>query len=83
MKKENMAKILGSRGGKARAKKLSAARRKEIASSGAKARIESLRIAKEILVNFKYLESFREFAPPTKKVRSVSKCNHKLPGIYV
>jgi hypothetical protein len=57
------AKKLGRRGGLKRAEKLTPERRREIAASGAKARAESLRNAKKIEENFRYLEAIRGMTP--------------------
>ncbi|OGQ04160.1 MAG: hypothetical protein A2W61_07915 [Deltaproteobacteria bacterium RIFCSPLOWO2_01_44_7] len=55
--------------------------RKRIASLGASARGEALRIAKRIEENFLYLEAIRKMKPPPK-VRSLKVVRNKLPGIY-
>ena len=81
MNHKNIAKILGKRGGLARAKNLSAEKRKAIAKAGAKARMESLKLAKRIEVNFRYLEMLRAFKP-VEKSKSVKTTKSKLPGIY-
>jgi len=80
-KYSNIAKELGRRGGLKRAKTLSAARKKEIAQMGAKARAESLLIAERIRSNFAHLAFIHALNPPPK-VQSVSTCDEKLPGIY-
>ncbi|MBF0106998.1 MAG: hypothetical protein HQM16_16920 [Deltaproteobacteria bacterium] len=56
------AKILGRKGGLARGKRLSAAQRKNIASSGGKARSESYKLARRIENNFRYVDSINELA---------------------
>jgi hypothetical protein len=81
MKYSSIAKQLGSRGGKKRAQNLSKERRKEIAAMGAKARAESLLIAQRIRSNFAHLAFINALNPPPK-VKSVSTCNERLPGIY-
>lgn len=53
------AKALGKRGGQMRARRLSADRRNKIATLGGKARAESIKIAKRIEENFRYLEAIR------------------------
>ena len=50
-----MARRLGQRGGLARARRLSAERRREIASLGGEARLRSILAAKRIADNFRYL----------------------------
>ena len=81
MKYSKIAKELGRRGGLKRAKKLSKDRKKEIAKLGARARTESLQLAKRIQSNFAHLAFINALNPPPK-VKSVSTCNEKLPGIY-
>lgn len=60
MRMRSLAEKLGRRGGIKRAQKLSARRRKEIASAGGKARAEAHAIAKRIEENFRTLETIRE-----------------------
>ena len=81
MKYSELAKALGSRGGKARAKRLNSKEKKLIASAGGKARVESLRLAKRIEINFRYANTLKEMASPIR-VSSVSKTHKKLPGFY-
>lgn len=76
-----MAKYLGRRGGKERSRRLSPESKKKIALMGAKARIESLQIAKRIDENFQYLMAISEFSPQVK-VKSVKNPKTKLPGVY-
>ena len=75
------ARVLGSRGGKARAKILSAQKKQEIASLGGWARAESQKIARQIKTNFRYLEAIKEITPPPR-VRSVKTLHNKLPDFY-
>lgn len=81
MNYSKIAKELGRRGGLKRAKTLSKERKKAIAQMGAKARMESLEIARRIRSNFSHLAFINALNPPPK-VKSVSTCNAKLPGIY-
>lgn len=80
MKVNNIAKRLGRRGGRARAKKLSALERKRIAAQGGEARAESYRAKRIIEENFRYLEFIEQFLPKPKITR-VSEVSHPLPGI--
>ena len=75
------ARRLGRRGGLARARRLSSDRRAQIAKLGAIARIDSLRLAKAIRLNFSYVMAMRELHPPPA-VRSTSTFRGRLPGIY-
>ena len=81
MSLSHFAKALGRRGGLKRAESLSEGRKKEIASSGGKARLESHRTARRIEQNFRYLEAMREIAP-SPKVRSFPAMRSKLPGTH-
>jgi hypothetical protein len=75
-----MARTLGRRGGLARRRRLSSAEKTRIASLGAHARIESLRIARRILANFRYAEAVRALrgAP---RVKRTSQFNGRLPDL--
>jgi len=64
MNMHEIAKKLGQRGGRVRAARLNAARRKDIARQGAVARLESIRIAKSIHHNFRYVEAMYALNPP-------------------
>ncbi len=77
-----MAQELGRRGGLKRAKNLSDARKKEIAQMGAKARVESIEIARRILINFAYADAVRKLAPEQPKIISSSIIDGPLPSIY-
>lgn len=77
-----IAKLLGSKGGKARAKKLTSEQRSSIASKGAQARKESLLLKKRIIANFEYLQAIQELQPQKKIIKRLKTCRHKLPGIY-
>ena len=78
----NYAKLLGSRGGLARARRLSPHVRKKIAAAGGHARLESISAAKKIEENFRYLDAMHEMTPPPKVCTSKGG-KKKLPGIYV
>ena len=72
---------LGRKGGQARAARLPAERRREIAAQGAAARAASLEAARRIMVNFRYRELVLAFAPPAPKVKRVGSCPGPLPGL--
>lgn len=76
-----IARALGSRGGRSRAQRLSNRRLAEIARMGARERGESLRLADAIRNNFDYLKAIHRLHPP-KQVRSETTGRRKLPGIY-
>jgi hypothetical protein len=77
-----MAKVLGRRGGRARARRLSSAERKHIASLGGKARRRSLLVAQRIADNFRYVAALQLLHGRTNKVTRRSTCKGPLPGIY-
>jgi hypothetical protein len=77
-----MARRLGKRGGMARTRRTSAARRREIASLGGKARRDSLRDAKRIAANFRYLEALLALQGGPPAVTRVKNFRGRLPGIY-
>ncbi len=77
----HFAKALGRRGGLERARRLSAEKKKEIASLGGRTRSESNATIKKIEENFRYLETIRQMTP-LPKVRSSRSTRKKLPGIY-
>jgi hypothetical protein len=81
MQMAEMARALGSRGGFSRARRLSGRRRADIARAGARAREESLRLARAIRTNFEFVNAIRELHPPGT-VRSETRCRGRLPGIY-
>ena len=77
-----MARALGRRGGRARARRLSAAERKAIAALGGVARRESFLAAARLTDNLRYVAAIRELAPPPR-VERVSVCRGPLPGHHV
>jgi hypothetical protein len=82
MKASDMAKALGSRGGRARAKRLSADERRRIASLGGHARRRSLEVAREIMINLRYANTVIELQGGPPKVRRMKTFKGPLPGIY-
>ncbi len=80
MNVSQLAKQLGRRGGLARAKKLSAKRRREIASLGGQVKNLSEKVVQRIEKNFKYLKAVKELRKPPKP-KSVSRVYNSLPGV--
>jgi len=78
---QDIAKVLGRRGGLKRAQNLSANEKSRIARMGAKARVASLKAATRVETNFKYLEAIRQLKPPPK-AKSVRLANEKLPTTH-
>lgn len=82
MNATEMARALGRKGGRARAKRLSVAERKRIASLGAKARLQSLQAARRIADNFRYAAVVDGLRGQPAAVRRLSAFAGPLPGIY-
>ena len=77
-----MARRLGSRGGRARSERLSAAEKKSIASLGGKARMSSLRASRRIVENLRYAAAADELRGKPTVVRRENTFTGRLPGIY-
>ena len=77
-----MARALGRRGGQIRARRLSAAQTKRIASLGGTARAHSLEAARRIEENFTYLAAVDSLRKTTRAVTARKAVNTRLPGIY-
>jgi hypothetical protein len=82
MNASQMARALGRRGGRARGSRLSAADKKRIASMGGRARSQSLRAARRIAENFRYVQVLEALRPRVATVRRVGVFRGSLPGIY-
>lgn len=82
MNASDMAKVLGSKGGRARSERLSAAEKKRIASLGGEARLSSLRAARRIVENLRYAAVLDELRGRATSVRRLSEFAGPLPGIY-
>jgi hypothetical protein len=82
MNASEMAKALGRRGGRARARRLSVAEKKRIASLGGKARRQSLQAARRIADNFRYAAVLGALRGQPTTVKRVRSCAGPLPGIY-
>lgn len=82
MNAHEMAVTLGRRGGRARAKRLSAAEKQRIAALGGQARAASRLAARRIADNFLYLAAVRELRGDPTEVARLNAFRHRLPGIY-
>lgn len=82
MTPSELATVLGRRGGRARAARLSPERRRQIAAAGAAARRQSLEAARRIAVNFSYAEAVEELRGAAPPARRVATCRTRLPGLY-
>lgn len=76
-----LARVLGRRGGKVRAARLSPAERVRIAAMGGHSRAISLHAARRIAENFRYVEAMAALRPRPKVTR-LRKSAGPLPGIY-
>jgi hypothetical protein len=79
---QNFARMLGARGGRARARRLSPDRRRRIAAQGGAARRESLAAARRIADNFVYLESVTALRGERPDVVRLARFDGQLPGHY-
>jgi general stress protein YciG len=77
-----MARAMGRRGGRARAKRLSAERRREIASIGGQARHHSLLVAQRIADNLRYAAAVVELGGGPPEVLRMRTFAGPLPGLY-
>jgi hypothetical protein len=81
MNTRDMARALGRRGGRARARTLTADQRRRIAVLGGAARRRSLELARRHRDNFMYLAAVLELQPPPRVERTRT-FNGPLPGLY-
>ena len=77
-----MARVLGRRGGRIRAQRLSPARKKQIASLGGTARARSLHTARRIEDNFRYADAAAALHGAAPAVTRMKRFAGRLPGIY-
>jgi hypothetical protein len=77
-----MARAMGRRGGLARASRLSAERRRQIASLGGRARHLSSLAARRIALNFRYVAAVLELRGGKARVRRMKTFKGRLPGLY-
>lgn len=82
MDPSRIAKLLGSRGGKARAARLSAEDRRRIASMGGKARLRSLEAVQNLIDNLRYVDMVVELQGGPVPVQRMKTFAGPLPGIY-
>jgi hypothetical protein len=77
----DIARALGSKGGKARAKRLTPAERQRIAALGGRARALSIHAERRLAENFRYAEAVAALQP-RPKVRRLRNFSGPLPGIH-
>jgi hypothetical protein len=76
----DMARALGSKGGKARAKRLSPAEKRRIAALGGRARALSIHAVRRVAENFRYVDALAALRP-RPKVQRLRNYTGPLPGI--
>jgi hypothetical protein len=81
MNLQEMARVMGRRGGRARARRLSAERRRQIASLGGQARHLSLQTARRIDENLAYAAAVLELRGGSPKVCRMKTFDGRLPGL--
>ena len=77
----DMARALGSKGGKARAKRLDSAEKRRIAALGGRARALSFHATRRINENLRYADAMTALRPPTKAAR-LRNFAGPLPGLH-
>lgn len=77
-----MARAMGRRGGRARAKRLPADRRREIAALGGRARQRSLLAARRITEDLRYAAAVVELRGGPPEVLRMRTFAGPLPGLY-
>lgn len=82
MDSRDMARTWGSRGGRARATRLSAEERRRIASLGGSPRSRSLQVAQRVADNFRYVADIIELQGGSAQVVRMKAFTGRLPGIY-
>lgn len=82
MDARDFARVLGRRGGRARAQRLSAAERKRIASLGAQARASSLQAARRITDCLRYADAVTELRGGAPEVTRMRAFDGPIPGSY-
>jgi len=82
MDTREMARALGRRGGRARARRLSAEARRNIASLGGQARRRSLVAARRIADNLRYAAAVQELRGGSPEILRMTTFGGPLPGLY-
>jgi hypothetical protein len=82
MNAQEMARLLGRRGGRARARTLPADERRRIAALGGHARRRSLEAAQRVMINLRYAAMMLELRGGPPDVIRMKSFAGPLPGIY-
>ena len=77
-----MARAMGQQGGRARARRLSAERRRHIASLGGLARRSSILVARRIAENLRYAAAVADLRGGSPEVVRMRRFSGPLPGLY-
>ena len=77
-----IARVMGQRGGRTRARRLPAERRREIAALGGHARRESLLVTRRIVETLRYAAAAEELRGGRPPVRRAGSVRGPLPGLY-
>lgn len=77
-----MARAMGRRGGRARVRRLSPERRRQIASLGGQARQRSLVAARRLVENLLYAAAMEELRGEPREVLRMRTFSGRLPGLY-
>lgn len=78
-----MAQALGRRGGRARARRLTAAERRRIAALGGNARKRSLEAARRVTTTLRYAALVQELRGGRPALTRMKAFGGRLPGIYL
>ena len=81
MRMADIARVLGSRGRKARATRLAPAEKRRIAALGGRARALSIHAERRVAENFRYAEAVAALQP-RQKVRRLRRFAGPLPDIH-
>lgn len=77
-----MARAMGRRGGRARASRLSAERRRQIASLGGQARQRSLLATRRLVENLVYAAAVLQLSRGPRKIVRMRTFTGRLPGLH-
>ena len=78
----DVARMLGQRGGRARAARLAPEERRRIAALGGRARRRSFELARRLAENFRYVSAIDALRGGSRTVTSVSRMVGRVPGLY-
>ncbi|MGQ0734490.1 MAG: hypothetical protein ACT4QD_12645 [Acidobacteriota bacterium] len=82
MNTREIARVLGRRGGRARAARLSAEERRRIASLGGQARRRSIGAKQRVLVNLRHARMIVSMRGGAERITRMKRCSGPIPGLY-